>query len=696
MIYFLATTEFPPFLGGGISTYCESAAKELKKRGHKVVVLHIQQGKEKSSVQESDGIEIHRVGTFEWSDKDLIHTSLRFSSALNNYLVKVLPNRKPKDRPEVLEITEWGALPYFCLKSKKQDSSRWSFPIIVSSHGPQTLLQKFNSQWELTVSNLHTRNLELFSFENADAILVPSEYAKSQIVNSYSLRKKAHIKIINYPILSDKTKKIHSHKDIDILYFGRKQYIKGFDIFCDAIRGLEEKHHSIASIGGDSWFYNLKMFGSKLARNLRVEDFGLISKVKVNETLARTKVVVLPSRVEWFSYAMFEAVAQNLVIVLPEGLGSTENLSKVGYKNTINYSPNNSKELSKAIQDGLVLQQQSLNEIHPEFNAEQWNDEYYNQIERIFREVQKLKTDNPKPSMKTCMKSISVVIPHYNLSQYLGFAINSLLNAGVSASSIYVVDDGSSHAEVQNVKIIAEKFNVNLKLQNNVGLSQARNNGLAMVETKYVLFLDADDAVSPEYLLSSIKMMEISEKIAGVGASVSLINEKGRVYGSWRAWPPYIPLNGYSNSVNSAGIVWRTASIREQGGFDPRFTKGFEDWDAVNRVLLSGHEIEVLQGKEFIYRVRRNGMFRSMRTQSKEDAYKLIKSRFTDSEQRQIIEGLIITHGPGYAYPNLTSSRLNTDVNRISMLKKIVPFAHQIWSLIPKSIQETLFRIIVK
>ncbi len=89
------------------------------------------------------------------------------------------------------------------------------------------------------------------------------------------------------------------------------------------------------------------------------------------------------------------------------------------------------------------------------------------------------------------MPALSVVIPCYNSAQYLGHTIESVLRQTCADHQIIVVDDGSS----DHPEIVLDRYRgfVQYVRQENRGCSAARNTALAMVQTPYVAFLDADD-----------------------------------------------------------------------------------------------------------------------------------------------------------------------------------------------------------
>ena len=94
--------------------------------------------------------------------------------------------------------------------------------------------------------------------------------------------------------------------------------------------------------------------------------------------------------------------------------------------------------------------------------------------------------------------NVSVIIPHYNQTQYLEEAISSVLSQTLPAHEIIVIDDSST----VSLDFILDKYGQYIRLiqQPNAGSSQARNCGVLAATSKYIAFLDADDLWHPEKL----------------------------------------------------------------------------------------------------------------------------------------------------------------------------------------------------
>lgn len=91
---------------------------------------------------------------------------------------------------------------------------------------------------------------------------------------------------------------------------------------------------------------------------------------------------------------------------------------------------------------------------------------------------------------------ISVIVPVYNVENYLDKCLNSLVNQTLKDIEIIVVNDGAKDNSQKIIDEYAGKYN-NIKsyIKENGGLSSARNYGLKMATSDFIAFVDSDDYV---------------------------------------------------------------------------------------------------------------------------------------------------------------------------------------------------------
>lgn len=111
-----------------------------------------------------------------------------------------------------------------------------------------------------------------------------------------------------------------------------------------------------------------------------------------------------------------------------------------------------------------------------------------------------------KIEMKNAL--VSIIIPVYNVSEYLEKCIESVLNQTYENLEIVLIDDGSIDDSLEICERYARKDKrIKVFHKNNSGLSDTRNFGLSVIRGEYVCFVDSDDYISSrciELLLDAI------------------------------------------------------------------------------------------------------------------------------------------------------------------------------------------------
>lgn len=104
---------------------------------------------------------------------------------------------------------------------------------------------------------------------------------------------------------------------------------------------------------------------------------------------------------------------------------------------------------------------------------------------------------------------ISVIIPVYNVEEYLRECVDSVLKQTYQAFEIILVDDGSTDTSGDICDAYAKKDKrIQVIHQKNQGQAVARNTGFAVAKGKYIYFIDSDDWIVPETLEKLMKKAE--------------------------------------------------------------------------------------------------------------------------------------------------------------------------------------------
>ena len=105
-------------------------------------------------------------------------------------------------------------------------------------------------------------------------------------------------------------------------------------------------------------------------------------------------------------------------------------------------------------------------------------------------------------------KLLSIIVPVYNVERYIRTCIDSIYQQGLQDDTFetIIINDGTQDNSMNVIQdIVSTHNNIRIINQNNMGLSQARNRGLEIVEGEYILFVDSDDLLINNKLPSLLK-----------------------------------------------------------------------------------------------------------------------------------------------------------------------------------------------
>jgi glycosyltransferase involved in cell wall biosynthesis len=182
--------------------------------------------------------------------------------------------------------------------------------------------------------------------------------------------------------------------------------------------------------------------------------------------------------------------------------------------------------------------------------------------------------------------SIALVINTYEQARFLRASIESALKQTVRFSEVIVVDDGSTD---DPGSVVANYPDVRLIRQSNAGLAAARNTGLYAASSDYIIFLDADDLLTPSAVCSGIACHAQnpgSGLVYGahrrVGANVELLG--GDIY--WESGADAFRTLLTGNAIGMhATVVYNRRNLCDIGGFDATLPR-CEDYDVYLRMAV--------------------------------------------------------------------------------------------------------------
>lgn len=193
-------------------------------------------------------------------------------------------------------------------------------------------------------------------------------------------------------------------------------------------------------------------------------------------------------------------------------------------------------------------------------------------------------------------QEVSVVIPLHNKARHIGRAIESVLRQTFQRFEVIVVDDGSTDGGADVVR----KFDdprIRLVVQQNAGVSAARNRGIEQASCECVAFLDADDEWLPVFL-ETVTGLRTRHPEAGLFACAYRICREATT------WAPAFQhcvespegglLDDYFHAALGPAPVWTSATmapkavLKQFGGFPVGMRTG-EDLNLWMQIALRYH-----------------------------------------------------------------------------------------------------------
>lgn len=207
----------------------------------------------------------------------------------------------------------------------------------------------------------------------------------------------------------------------------------------------------------------------------------------------------------------------------------------------------------------------------------------------------------------SCNQLVSVIIPVYNVQNYVERCINSVLSQTYNNIEIIAVDDGSTDKS----GIILDKYgslNDNCKVYHiaNGGVSTARNVGKEKAIGEWFFFLDSDDYIEPECIETLIKAgMETDADIVVSNYYLLENSENKRKLNYYDDEIISSGLQGIEKIFLTSAVVWGKLYKREivdSTSFDPRYSIG-EDGLALFE-MIKNNTIRFISNSLYNYTIR--------------------------------------------------------------------------------------------
>jgi len=345
----------------------------------------------------------------------------------------------------------------------------------------------------------------------------------------------------------------------------------------------------------DLYFCNMALI---LARKITVVDKILVNYRKGNNSSLQATNVETP-------FDFYEAMA-----VLKKEL-NRRNMFKEVKQSFVNfclggclYNLNTAKSEAayKAVYERLQTEIFKELGVCGHASAYYYNQVSYEQMEEIMKNpVQAISLDKwKKPEQKVTTDpavsldlddslKISVIIPIYNVEQYIEECIYSVLNQTLKDLEVIFVNDGSLDNSMEIVEQFKDKDDRIIILnKENGGLSSARNAGMKAAHGEFILFLDSDDYLAEyalEHLYRQAKYYQLDELFYTADSFYDSID----VLKEYPSYHRYYKRKGFYPSVESGQNLF--IKMKKNKDFKPSACL-----QMLNRIFLEENQIKFYEG----------------------------------------------------------------------------------------------------
>lgn len=221
------------------------------------------------------------------------------------------------------------------------------------------------------------------------------------------------------------------------------------------------------------------------------------------------------------------------------------------------------------------------------------------------------------------MPLISIIVPVYNVQNYISNCIESILGQTHTELELILVDDGSTDHSGEILVEYAKKDSRIITIhQRNMGVAAARNNGVRKAKGDFVGFVDGDDSIESDmYEILYNMLMSYEADIAMCG--MKMVDSNGHIYNKLINDDKYMARDALLELSNTIDILKYCLCEREMFVWnklykknllkDIRFPEGkvFEDHFIMYKILEQAKKIIITEEKKYMYLYRTDSISHS-------------------------------------------------------------------------------------
>ena len=620
--------EFYPFIGGGIAPIVAAAARQLAEVAEVTVVTSAGHRAEYERLRATGDPRLPpdsvRLVFVEEPDGEEWGPYLSYMHAYSARVDRALRQAFPDRAPDVIEFCDYLG-EGFVTTQARECADPWleETRVCVRLHTTAYVCAVLDGQLPDDFATIAIFDAERFVLSRADTVLWPGGDVLGTYERIYGRDALAPAVKIPDAFLDEREGDGVDHdvrpdrEPLRLLYLGRLERRKGVQNLVRAVTALDSPEVRLTLLGADT---DTAPLGGSMQKHLelmaagdhRIWHGGTVPRDSVGDHIRESHVRVIPSLWECWPNTAREALRHNRP-VLATPVGGLCELVQPGRSGWLarDCSP---EALRHAIAE-LVAQPGEVRRLIESGAPRAVFEELTDQKALVDRYRALARPSRTPVSVSRDAPLVSVVIPYFKLERYVRETIESVAAQTHPAIETVIVNDGSLRPEDGIVYDLAGEFGARVVTQVNSGLGAARNTGIAQSRGSYVLPLDPDDTIHPDFVARCVRALENDETLAYVTSWVEYMDPDGRTVSDEDSG--YMPFGNWSELIERNNVGGTCAAVIRRSIFERGFAysndlTSYEDWLLYLHMHHSGHDGGVIPERLIRYRVRDTSMMRTV------------------------------------------------------------------------------------
>jgi glycosyltransferase involved in cell wall biosynthesis len=639
----IVSSELAPFHGWGVGTATASLARALRDAGHDVhLLLDDLPGLRDGFEQAFPGIHSH------------IMTQEEFASALRQFPCEctrrpIVVHRRLEQLHDqfdfdCIEFNDFFGDGYMALSARETRGGYAGAVLGVHLHSPIFLLRDINGQPEHDLDIAMITHMEREAIRLADVLFAPSHAIVrriDQVEGVAGLNARTVVIPYAHPLPdAPETQDLPHGGPIDqpeVLFFGRLETRKGVEILIDASRRLLSDGMSlrVRIVGVDTdcapGRRSMREYLERLAGNEWPGAFVFEHNLPRSEIAARIRRAVVccfPALWDNYPNACLEAMSLGACVVascdggmselIEHGVSgllvpSRDPVALADALRTVLANPALRAHLGKGARAALAKS------CDPPTVARMHQEAIIAARARVQRPVP---VPVPRRTERVC-----VIIPVHNLGSTLEDTLRSVRAQTRLPDEVIIVDDGSTDPGTIQALERARPGVTRIIRQTHRGLPAARNTGTLATAADWILPLDADDLLAPQFIARALECAARCPHAILITSHMTCFTDD-----PVKPEITFVPLGFVreilpaANIASSAIALVRREAVLKVGLYNERMT-AYEDWELYCRLSARGYEGIVMPEPLILNRVRPNSMLRHLTEREDQHLRALILAR---------------------------------------------------------------------